>query len=71
MKFRAKPEAGIFKEIEVGELDWLYDLLDKDGFVTGYYVDGYIVGDIVEAEEEYLSFEFHIPIQKETLEAVE
>lgn len=37
-------------------------------YVYGWYVDGYIVGEVMEIGEEWIDFEYHIPIREETLE---
>lgn len=70
MKFRAKPlfengesEAAFKKEFE--------DFIDEDGFIVGWYVDGAIVGDFVEFNEEYTANEFWCKVDVDTLEAVE
>ena len=39
----------------------------QDGWVYGSLVDGYIVGDIVEVAEEYISLEWWIPVEIETI----
>ncbi|MCO8292638.1 hypothetical protein [Tetragenococcus halophilus] len=50
--------------------DWLEELLDKDGYLTGWYADGYLLGDIIEIDIEYLTFEWWVPIQEDTLKEV-
>lgn len=66
MKFKAKPLEKMLDEEEYNN-DWLFDLLDDDGYVTGYLVENYLVGPIVEAHEEYINFEWWIPIQVDTV----
>lgn len=72
MKFKAKPE--FFKRVdstvgllEVEPFEGFYKLLDNDGYISGYYVDGYIVGKISEVTDEYFSPEFWCPVDKSTL----
>ena len=69
MKFRAKP---LF---EKGENDAYFkkefaEFIDKDGYIVGWYVDGAIVGDFVEFNEEYTSLEFWCKVDVDTLEVV-
>lgn len=69
MKFKAKPRvmaAGVL----LGDYDWLKELLDEEGYVHGYYVDGYIVGKVADATDEYFNPEFWCPIDKSTLAAI-
>ena len=70
MKFRAKP---LF---EKGENDTYFkkefaEFIDKDGYIVGWYVDGAIVGKLVEFNEEYTSLEFWCKVDVETLEVIE
>lgn len=69
MKFRAKPllEKG---ELEYDFKKWFADFLDKDGYIVGWYVDGAIVGEFVEFNEEYTVNEFWCKVDVETLEVV-
>lgn len=79
MKFRAKVELFRFPQYhEEGELaimatlkDWLGNNLDKDGYVQGYYADGYILGGLYEATNEYIDFEWWVPVYEDTLEKIE
>lgn len=41
--------------------------MDDEGYVHGYYVDGYIIGKIAEVTDEYFQPEFWCPIDKSTL----
>ncbi|MEY2385993.1 hypothetical protein KGN15_002325 [Lactococcus lactis] len=75
MKFKAKPiyEAPTETIIGYEELEpfeGFYDLLDDEGYVHGYYVDGYIIGGIAEVTDEYFHPEFWCPIDKSTLAAI-
>ena len=38
-----------------------------NGWVYGYYVDGYIVGPVVESTEEYIALEWWCPVHRETV----
>ena len=70
MKFRAKP---LFEEGE-NEDDVkkeFAEFIDKDGYIVGWYVDGAIVGNFVEFEDEYTSLEFWCKVDVETLEVIE
>ncbi|MHC5215641.1 hypothetical protein ACYSNR_03170 [Enterococcus sp. LJL128] len=41
--------------------------LDAEGYIHGYYVDGYIVGDFVDVTDEYAALEFWCEVDKDTL----
>ena len=64
MIYKAKPKPHNYGRYGY---DWLVDLLDEEGYVHGYYVDGYIVGDFAEVNEEYTHLEFWVPIEMDTL----
>lgn len=68
MKFKAKPKPFDYESFEHY---WLEERIDGDGYVTGYYVDGYIVGEFVVVDSEYTHLEFWVPVLKDTLELVE
>lgn len=68
MIYKAKPKPHNYGRYDY---DWLVDLLDEEGYVHGYYVDGYIVGDIAEVTEDYIHLEYWVPIEKDTLTQVE
>ncbi|ARE09505.1 hypothetical protein [Lactococcus lactis] len=75
MKFKAKPAYEAPTEIIIGyeelePFEGFYDLLDDEGYVHGYYVDGYIIGGIAEVTDEYFQPEFWCPIDKSTLAAI-
>ena len=42
----------------------------EDGYVHGYYIDGYIVGDVVDATDEYINLLFWCPADKDSVEVV-
>lgn len=69
-KFKAKPVASI-EEIKdtlyADELAYLENVIDEDGYAHGYYVGGFIVGEMVEANDEYCTLEYWIPVLPETL----
>jgi len=52
------------------EIDWVEEHLDDDGYVHGYYLDGYIVGGFIEVNSEYTNLEYWVPIEEDTLRAV-
>lgn len=65
MKFKAKP----IKVEMPTSYDW--DIpVDSKGYVTGYYVDGFIVGEVIESTEEYINLSWWYPVDVGTLEVV-
>lgn len=83
--FKGKPTLRIIEEmnadIEAGYssgYDWLHEELDDKGFVTGFFVAdnskdseiGFIVGGVVEANDEYIALESWIPVYLDTVEEV-
>lgn len=65
-KFKAKPTSNaLYEDDEYDE--GLKDILDSEGYVHGWYADGYILGDVVEVDPEYIIHEFWIQIDKKTL----
>lgn len=68
MKFKAKPK--IDKRERKYLLKELKDFIDDDGYITGWYVDGAIVGKFVEFNGEYTVNEFWCKVDVETLEVV-
>ena len=70
-KFKAKPKKPFDPAFDdPDDVAWFEDLLDEDGYIHGWYVDGYIVGNIVEADDEYIAHEFRCSVDKETVEVV-
>ena len=63
-KFKAK------SNLSQEDLDF-HRIENQDGYITGYYVGGYLVGDVIEATDEYINFEWWCPIDESTLELVE
>lgn len=37
----------------------------------GWYVDGFIVGEVIEANDEYIALEYWVPVDPETVCLVE
>ncbi|MGM0122716.1 hypothetical protein IGI37_000081 [Enterococcus sp. AZ194] len=67
MKFKAKPiEEILTEDLEYSEFD-----VDAEGYIHGWYVDGYIVGAVLEANSEYISLENWCPVDMDTLKEVE
>lgn len=65
MRFKAQPK---LVDQTPSELDIP---LDSDGYVHGWYVDGFIVGKVMESCEEYIALEFWCPVDVSTLEQEE
>lgn len=66
-KFKAKVAEGISAEhLRVWDIP-----TDSEGYVEGYLTGDYIVGDIIEANDEYISHEWWCPIQPDTVKPVE
>lgn len=38
-----------------------------EGWVQGHYIDGYIAGGVIEANEDYIAIEWWIPVDIETV----
>ena len=72
-KYRAKPEDIILGDEDSQE--WLQSRLDKDGYITGYYLKGpsgaYLVGELIEVNPEYTVLEYWVPVDVSTLEVSE
>lgn len=68
-KFKAKMKGSF--DINDKNIDWLKDWVDDKGYIYGYYVDGYIVGNINEVTTEDFYVNWWIPVEPETLEAWE
>ena len=69
MKFKGKPID--IEPYEDGSWpSWFEEILEEDGYVHGYYVDGYIVGDVVDATDEWINLSFWCPVDKDSVEVV-
>lgn len=66
MKFKAQPK---IVDAPMSVEAWGVPL-DEQGYVTGFYVDGYIVGPVVESTEEYISLEWWCPVDVSTLKPI-
>ena len=69
MRFKAKPKEELTKEM-VDEDLWYFlkEYVDDDGFIHGWYSDGFIIGHVIEADDEYIIHEFWCPVDKTTLQ---
>lgn len=68
MKFRAKVDES---KISVWDAEWTDfcedGIIDEEGYITGWYVDGFILGDVVEADSETIIFGYWVPVLRETV----
>ena len=39
------------------------EFLNEDGTAVGFVVDGYLVGKIIDADDDYIAFEWWMPIE--------
>lgn len=60
IEFRGKAKASTEKLDELG-------VVHDNGWIYGYYVGGFIVGDVVESTNEYIALEFWWPVKRETV----
>lgn len=61
IKFRGLPTCKVEDEPD-------YDIFDRDGnFVVGFYEDGYIMGKVVESSDNYISPEFWVTVDINTV----
>ena len=64
--FKAIPKLGAMDE----DIDLipLSEVAKFDGtYVYGWYVDGFIVGEVIEANNEYIAIEYWVPVDPETV----
>lgn len=61
IKFRA------ISKMPIDEMD-AKGIPHRSKFVFGAYSDGYILGPVIEANEEFISHEWWVPVEKETVE---
>ena len=68
MKFKAKPKEELTEEM-VDEDLWYFlkEYIDDEGYIYGWYVDRYIAGGMVEANDEYCSLEYWVPVIEDTV----
>lgn len=45
--------------------------IDKNNFIQGWYVDGYIVGPVIDVENDHIELEYWCKIDKNTLEFID
>lgn len=77
-KYKAKPIQKILDELmdeEAYGYEWLRESVDENYKVSGYLVGtndgiGYILGNIIEADTDYIIPEFWIPVDLDTLEEI-
>lgn len=70
IKFKAIPKIEDLDELlkdGIEPFEGFNDLLDDEGYVHGYYVDGYIVGGVADVTDEYFQPDFWIPVDKNTV----
>lgn len=61
---KAKPD---LRYVTLEELkEWDYEL-DEQGYVTGWYADGYIIGEFTEVTEEYVAISQWCPVDVSTV----
>lgn len=67
--FKAKPLKSIDPAFDdPDDIAWWEEFLDDDGFIHGWYSDGFIIGHVIEADDEYIIHEFWCPVDKTTLQ---
>lgn len=69
MKYKAKILDDLGKEefIESGKKEgWI----DKNNYIYGWYVDGYIVGPIIDVGDDHIELDYWCKVDKSTLEVI-
>lgn len=66
--FKAKPLSTNTDSLDPDDVEWFHEMLDDEGFISGWYSDGYIIGNVIEADDEYIIHEFWCPVDKSTLQ---
>ena len=71
MKYKAKIKYTRDKYRLVRHTDFLErGIIDSDGYIYGYYVDGAIVGKFTDLNDEYTNLEYWCEVDISTLELV-
>lgn len=63
-KFKAK------SELNIEEMDG-FGIPHENGWVTGWYADGYLLGDALEVHEEYIAHEWWCKVDKNTVKSLD
>ena len=72
MKYKAKIKYTRDKLKLVRHTDFLErGIIDSNGYIYGYYVDGAIVGKFTDLNDEYTNLEYWCEVDVDTLELVE
>ena len=72
MKYKAKIKYTRDKYRLVRHTDFLEERgIDSDGYIYGYYVDGAIVGNFTDLNDEYTNLQYWCEVDVDTLELVE
>ena len=70
--FKAIPKPGILDANDYSDDVPLAELTGYDGtYVYGWYVDGFIVGQVMDSDDEYIVLEYWVPVDPETVCLVE
>ena len=66
--FKAIPKPGILDANDYSDDVLLAELTGYDGtYVYGWYVDGFIVGKVMDYDDEYIALEYWVPVDPETV----
>ena len=72
MKYKAEIKYTRDKYKLVNHTDFLKrGIIDSNGYIYGYYVDGAIVGKFTDLNDEYINLEYWCEVDIDTLELVE
>ncbi len=71
--FKAVPKPNVLDANDYSDYHVpLPELAGYDGtYVYGWYVDGFIVGKVMESDDEYIALEYWVPVDPETVCLVE
>lgn len=64
-KFKAR------SKMKIKELDFLNIPHDEKGYLIGWYSDGYLLGDVVEVDEDYIIHEWWCKVDEDTVMEIE